>query len=517
MKRLVILMRKALFVLLTVLMVALCAPALAETMQFDVIHATCEVSDDYIILTPDNLDQHPEWVANQGVTKQEMLIEWAERGVLMQAWTRDSSACLEITAVKDELAEQYFDIDQQSTKVRSSYRTQHLKGAQFKSEGYDYQKAEWKKTTQYGRFLELKYKREIGGDVVRGYARRTIRNGYTITLDYQVYGRSLKSADNSALNKVIGTWKFTTVLAKPSDAVAKVEITELPPMETSTGKFSVEGTCDPGLQITAVLLRMSSTTPILLDTTASAKGKFSFDVKLPQEGVWMMSLTVANGDTVTEEMVFDVITYQKTLLPINFADDMPIDFNSTEICQLPSGRLVISGTTLRNTKVQCLINGGVYQKNVTTNASGKFSFNVDIEEEGDYELVMVFQKKNYATRRLTAQVNRTFTEEDVRLQAKEEAVKPAYTTLNKKITGYTGRTMVYNLHLISAEQTESGWQLKMAMRKLKSGYRDVVYVLCDEDPGFANDTQHRMYGVCKGEMEVDGKDYPYFELLFWDD
>mgnify|MGYP000361098067 CR=1 FL=1 len=63
----------------------------------------------------------------------------------------------------------------------------------------------------------------------------------------------------------------------------------------------------------------------------------------------------------------------------------------------------------------------------------------------------------------------------------------------------------------------SGMQLADAMRKLKSGYRDVVFVLCDEDPGFASDTQHRMYGVCKGEMEVDGKEYPYFELLFWDD
>lgn len=515
MKRLVILMRKALFVLLTVMLAALCLPAMAETMQFDTIHAVCEVSDDYIILTPDNLDSHPEWVANQGVTKQEMLSEWASRGVLMQAWTRDQSACLEITAVKDEMAEQYFDIDQQSTKVRSSYRTQHLKGAQFKSEGYTYQEAEWKKTNQYGRFLELKYKRETGGETVRGYARRTIRNGYTITLDYQVYGRSLKSADNSALNKVIGTWKFTSVLAKPADAVARVEITEFPPMETSTGKFSVEGTCDPGMHITAVLLRMSSTTPTLMDTTSSAKGKFSFDVKLPQEGVWMMSLTVANGDTVTEELVFDVITYQKDLLPINFSEDMPVDFNSTALCQLPGGKLKISGTTLRNTKVQCLV--GDYSKQVTTNASGKFSFTVDLDVEGDYELVMVFQKKNYATRRLTAQVNRTFTEEDIRLNAKEEAVKPAYSTLTDKIRGYTGRTMVYNLHLISAEETEDGWRLKMAMRKLKSGYRDVLYVLCPENPGFAADSEHRMYGVCKGLIEVDEKEYPAFELLFWDD
>ena len=75
-------------------------------------------------------------------------------------------------------------MDAQTTQMRSTYRTSHLKNT--RGDGWTYQSAEWKKTTQYGRFLVLKYKRELDGEAIRGYARRTIRNGYTITVDYQV-------------------------------------------------------------------------------------------------------------------------------------------------------------------------------------------------------------------------------------------------------------------------------------------------------------------------------------------
>lgn len=51
--------KKILFTFLVVLGVFLCAAANAQTFTFDAIHATCEVSDDYILLTPDNLAEHP--------------------------------------------------------------------------------------------------------------------------------------------------------------------------------------------------------------------------------------------------------------------------------------------------------------------------------------------------------------------------------------------------------------------------------------------------------------------------
>ena len=71
--------KKIIFALLVVLGWFLCASASAQTFTFDAIHATCEVSDDYILLTPENLAEHPEWVANQGTTVEELLAQRYQR------------------------------------------------------------------------------------------------------------------------------------------------------------------------------------------------------------------------------------------------------------------------------------------------------------------------------------------------------------------------------------------------------------------------------------------------------
>ena len=512
-------MKRFLVALLAALCVLGVACAGAETLKFDVISAACEIDDSYILITPANMSAHPDWIANRGSTLEELLADFEARGVLAQAWSKADDVCIEFSAVQDTYAKEYFDIDQQTAATRSSYRKQHLNGAQFKSEGYTYSDAEWKNYANCGRFLQLKYKYEANGESYRGYARRTVRNGYTITVDYKVYGRSLKTADNTKLTNIMKTWEFTQVLTKPLDVVSNVVFEQRPPMETDTGKFTVEGTCDPGLNFTGVLMRMSSPDPIVIETTADAKGRFSMDVELPQEGVWLMTLTVDNQGTVTEEIVFDTTTYQDSLLPVNFDEDMPIDFEVSEPSAIGSDTLVISGKTIRNVQVQCIV-GDSYDKQVTTNASGAFSFKISTKEEGEYNITLIFQKKNYTTRRFSGTGSRTLTEEDVKAQYREEACKPAHTTLTDKIKGYTGRIMGYELYLVSKTQQEDGkWLLEMGMRtttKTKSGFRDIVYVVAEEEPTFELGTKQKMYGKCTGMIEVDGKNYPGFDLLFWD-
>jgi len=513
-------MKKFLLALLVALCVLGVASAEAEKLNFDVISATCEIDDAYILITTENMSAHPDWIANRGSTLEALQADFAARGVLAQAWNKDGDVCIEFSAVQDSLALEYFDVDQQSATARASYRKQHLNGAQFKSEGYSYSEAEWKKLTKGGRFLQLKYKYEANGDSHKGFARRTVRNGYTVTIDYKVYGRSLKNADNNKLTTLMKTWEFYKVQAKPLDVVGKVVFESTPPAETDTGKFTVEGTCDPGLHFTGVLMRMSSPEPLLIETTATAKGKFSMDVELPAEGVWLMTMTVDNQGTVTEELVFDTTTYQDNLLPVNFDENMPIDFEVAEASAIEGNTLVISGKTIRNVKIQCIV-GDSYDKQVTTNANGKFSFRIPTKEEGDYKITISFQKKNYTTRRFTAIGNRTLTEEDVKAQYREEACKPAHSTLTDKIKGYTGRIMGYELYLVDKVQREDDgkWIITMGMRtttKTKSGYRDIVYIVADEEPTFAVGSKQKMYGRCIGEMDLDGKEYPAFELLFWD-
>lgn len=67
------------------------------------------------------------------------------------------------------------------------YRANHSNGTYCGALGYKFESCEWKNFgTEQGRFLMLKYTLREGGQARRGLWRRTIRNGYTITLDMQV-------------------------------------------------------------------------------------------------------------------------------------------------------------------------------------------------------------------------------------------------------------------------------------------------------------------------------------------
>ncbi|MCR4882043.1 MAG: hypothetical protein K6A68_00595 [Clostridiales bacterium] len=527
-------MRKYLLVVLVLLALCLCISCSAETLlSFDSIHAQITLDESkYIILTQDNLDKHQEWMSNRNITPESLLEDWNERGVLLQAWTLDSDSCLELTAVTDEWSEKYFDLDQQTKAIRASYRSAHLKGTIGSNDGYKYQSAEWKNTDQYGRFLMLKYKRTSNGTTTRGYARRAVRNGYTITLDNKVFGRALKTQDLAALNKAIGTWHFTTVLpvttqssqtgemitasngtASSAGITANAIFTSEPPAETNTGSFKVKGTCTPNLHLIAVLMRMSSSEPLRLETDASKKGNFTIDVKLPEEGTWLMTLTFKDGTQTVGETVFHTTSYSSTTLPVNLDHEVPEVF--------PSDKYTLSGKTIKGVTIQCIVEGAGFSKQVKTNNSGAFSFKIPTEADGDYHIILTFQKKGYATRRFTYNVKREMTAEQKNEVVRSTAVKPAYSTLTKKLTNYVGRYMTYNLYLTDIVQNNEEWVLFMAMRSLKTGYKDIVVVTTTEDPGnLAIGSQYRIYGQLVGNYEVQNAEggssyYPCFELLFF--
>ena len=503
-------MKKTALLLLVLLGLVLCAGASAQTFSFRDIYATVDVPDTFELMMPDTLNLHQKWVSSHGATVDELAAQWKDEGILLVGATKDDSVRLVISAVQDEDAKKYFDLDQQENKVRTAYRAKHLKDG-YADDGYHFSSAEWKKASQYGRFLSLKYRRTVGESSYRGYARKTVRNGYTIMVDYQVYGRTLKNKDNTALEAVMKTFSFTQVLTRPAEA-SEVTITAVPPAETSTGKFTVTGTCDPGIRVQGVVMRMSSNDKVLVETNADKKGKFSLDVKLSSQGVWLMTLTASSGSDVIKELVFDPTTYSETLLPVTLDAEPSGSVTSDE--------LILAGTTIKGVQVQCLA-GSSFDKQVRTNNNGRFRFKIPTKQEGEYDIVLVLQKKGYNTRRFTFKVTREITEAARLASLKKSAVKPAYSTLTKKLKGYTGRVMGYNLYVIDGNQVGDEFIMTMAMTSTKSGYKNLVYVMMKEDPGFAVGTRHKMYGTCTGEYTVGNgeKDltYPCFDLLFWDD
>ena len=539
-------MKKTLLILLSAALLLLAGTALADTVSLGAIYATCEIPDTYILLRADNLSRHPEWLARHGTSEEETLADWEARGVLLQAWTQDGDACLEITAVRDADATAWHDIDDQTPNLRAAYRRDHLSGKAYTDLGYKIQSAEWKKTAE-GRFLMLKYKRTWEGETWRGYARKTVKNGYTITLDYKVFGRALANKDNNSLNKVWNSWKFTQFIGRdqvtqPSgtgmaesvsggvsagdvsaDAgsaeapaeTANMVFTAVPPEETNTGKFAVEGTCDPNTHLAGVCMRYDGAEPVIFETDSDRRGKFKISVQLPQEGIWLMTVNAVRDGKIIQEHVFNSTTYSHTLLTVSFTNPLPAEM------ELTGDTLVISGVTMKQTTVQCLVDGR-YNKQIRTNNSGKFSFSIDTTTDGVYNISLVFSKKNYETRRFTSVGTRAASTVDLREKALTEAIKPAYTLLSKKVSAYVGRIMTYQMYVTEIVPNGSEYLIFMAQRLTADGYSDVVVVMAPEDPGFEPGSEHRMYGTLRGTYQVQDsvngdQYYPCFELIFWDE
>ncbi len=504
-------MRKLTLLLLMLLSLCLCAAAHADTFVFDDFSASCEIDGTkYTILTPDNLASHADWLTARGLTVEGVTTDWAERGVYLQAWTLTGDACLEITAVQDAFASQYYDVNQISDDERKTFRLGHSadKDGFYRAQGYDYTSAQWKNLKNTGRFLQLEYTRTVGGETYRGYARKTIRNGYTIHLEYQVYGRSAKSSDRNALDKVMDTWEFLEVWPRPVTSVSRLAITSRPPVETSTGKFTVKGTGTSGLRIVGVVMRMSTSDVQEFEVTIGKNGKFEIPVTLPREGVWLMTYMVENGTTVVEEGVFDAITYQKDLLTVTLSSPLPTTLTGNEI--------VISGVTMAKTMVQCIVDGR-YQKSITTGSSGEFSFTIDTSAEGEYGFTLVFEKKGYSSRRFTSSATRSFTDADRRAMIRDSAVSPAYKTLTSKLSGYKGDYMVYTLHIQSIDQTPSGYLIFAGMSKSKAGViSNLVVIRSTEAPEFAAGDKVKLYLRCIDSYEYisdNGSNLlPYFDL-----
>ena len=513
-------MRKCFSAILCVLLVLLCSAAFAAVGTTDFalepIGATITLSDSYIALFPSNFAQHPEILSARNTTEEALLADWTERGVLLQAWVPDLDACLEIRAAKDEDAELYFDLSAQTTQQRSVYRTSHTKGTKYKDLGYTIQSTEWAKSTAGARFLLIKYKRDVNGLITRGYAAKTVKNGWTLVLDYQVYGRAVRDKDMNSLKKVMRTVAFSQEIPLPSVTKGTLTFEEIPPTETNVSTFTVEGTTTPGAQVIGTLMRYANPTPRQFKVEASTKsGKFKMPVKMDGEGVWLLTMTVdLNGNTIAEH-VFEPTTYQATLLPLTLNNPVPEQFDSDEF--------VLSGKTTKGVTIQCIVTGGAkpYDKTVRTNNSGKFTFKIPTDNQSEYSITLVLQKKNFSTKRLTWTANRTLSEKDIQNQYRAEAVKPAYSTLVRKLEAYTGRIMGYKVYITDIQQLGDEYVVTAALTRTKKGtLKDLIVLSMEEEPSFVVGSEQSFFGRLTGNYEVQSEEgtdtYPRFEVLFFE-
>jgi len=504
-------MRKFFPWLLLCVLLLICAPAMAEVYVFDELYASMDVPDTYVVLTEKNLTNYAQWLAARGSTMEDVQADFAKRGVLLQAWSEAGDVCFELRAVQDQRSQLIFDVNEQTTTTRGQYRTSHYPNNEYP--GYDFSASEWKNTDE-GRFLVLRYNRKDNGEILyRGFMRRTIRNGYEIDFDLQVYGRSVTNKDNAALNKIWETFHFIEVLDLPPVAAAKINIIEAPPEETNEQQFEIEGTAEEGVKLTAVTMGLSYPEPIVSEVVVGKNEKFALPIDMPREGVFLITLTGEYQDEEIVELAYPV-TYQRTLLAVNF-NTKPADVVTTD-------EVTIAGRSEPGASIQVFVNGeNKFTKKVTS--AGKFSFEVDAKEEGQHEVMLVFSKKGLADRRFTLSFSRKWTDEDMMKYFKQQAVNPTYSQLKKNIQKYEGRIIGYRAYLLDVAQSGDEYIITMALSRKNGKYSSIVLVTTDEEPSFDVGERVMMYGTCEGmslstgtaEDDEEEASYPCFALILF--
>ena len=490
--------------------------------------------DTFIVLTPSNLSDHPDLLASIGQTREDLLADWEARGVQLQAWTRKMDSCLEVTVIQDEESRKYYDLEQKTRQERNEYLKLHQGSGRCKEQGFTILKPEWKKQKLGGNFLKFEYKRTVGEKTWRGYARKTVRNGYTIMLDYQAFDRLPRRTDEDNLNKIANTVSFevrdqlqAVQEAAPSDSSSNaggvdvsateaglLKLTVLPPDQTNSDTFTLEGTTLPDMHIIVVAMRLSGAVA-RFSADASAKGNFKVKIILPEEGLWQFTINLEKDGTPVAEDYLKQTKYSKVLLPIELDAEIPE--------QLSSDELVISGTTDKGVSIQCIVTNGQqtsFNNSVKTNGTGKFKFKIPTSLEADYDIVLSFQKKGLNNERLAFHTTRKLTEADNQARAVSKAIHPSYNALVKNLDSYIGQTMVYTVHIVEVTQVGEEWQIKTTLKKNKGTYSSIMYFMADQDPMLEEGAKVRIYGTCIGGHLVQSEEetvaWPGFDFISYE-
>ena len=532
------------FMLMVLLLSAVCAWAAADTtFSLEPCSGTISINEaNYIVLTQGNLDDHPELIASIGKTKEELLADWKERGVQLQAWNEKMDVCLEVTVVQDDDSRQYYDLEQQPKSVRTEFLRHLRSSGHYASMGYTMlipgrviKEPAWKKHTNGGNFIMFEYKRTVDDQSWRGVVRHAIRNGYTILLDYQVFNRLPIKRDDDNLRKIANTVTFTKVDPVPGGQSGQsstddgqeqvvtapatnglLTVTVQPPAETADGIFTVEGTTTPGGHIIGVAMHWSSAneSAIRFETDASAKtGNFKVKFVLPEEGVWQTTLNLEVNGQITSEAILRGTVYSKSTIPIALSSQVPAELHADE--------LVVSGVTESAVTIQCIVTHDgqeTVMKPVRTNRTGKFSFKIPTVSEGAYEVVLAMQKKGFSNRREKYTTNRVITAQDTMDRTATKAIHPAYATLARNPDKYVGSTIYYDAHIVAVDQVEDEWIITAALKKSGGEYSNYLYYIAKSDPQLAVGNKQKLYGTMIGTHSVESEEgnaaYPELDYLF---
>ena len=504
------------FLLIAAALLALIVPASAESYKFPQIFMVMDIPLDYMIqITTDNIEQQAEYLASIGETPESMRQRFKDEGILVWAYNEEKGRTLVVTAVEDAPARELYDINEQTAETRASYRANYKNGVYYSKADYAFESVEWKNFgDNQGRFLMARYSHKQDGKVAwKGEWLRTIRNGYTITLDMRVGTRNFTGGDIDALNVIQNSIAFVIMTDAP-EALLTLAFSAPPPETTNSDSFTIKGTTRPGASVVAAYAALQSSKSKAFSTTADGTGAFSIPMQLPGRDLYNLIVSVtANEGFENEETISENFTveYDPTALSVSFTSPFPEVF-TTDTFKL-------NGTTMTGVTVQLVVNNEPQTKRTGNNRT--FSFTVDTSKEGMYDIQLTFSKKDYDTKTYQYHINRVMDEGQRRESIRAASKSPDYANIAAEPDRYVGRVLRYKGYVISAEENGAEWVITFATQKTNSGFKNQIIVLSDAPVTVDPETQVTLYGTMTGVYAFlndngDERQLPRMSLAFID-
>lgn len=504
------------FILAAVLLAA-ALPAGADSYHFSKIFLSMDIPvDPYgVQLTAQNLAQNEGYLSSIGETPESMKTRFDDEGILVWAYDGGKGRTVVVTAVQDDSARLYYDINEQTPATRATYRASHTNGTLYSKTDYSIESCEWKNFgDEQGRFLMVRYTRKLEGKAAwKGEWRRTIRSGYTITVDMRVTGRNITSGDIAALNSLQDSISFVQVSEAP-EALLTLAFSAPPPENTDTDTFVIKGTTRPGASVAAAYAALQSGKSKAFYTTADGRGAFSIEIRLPGRDLYnlIVNATVMEGTPDEQSVSQEFSTeYDPTSLPVTFTSSFPDQFTADTFR--------LAGTTLTGVTVQLVVNNELQTKKTGNNRT--FSFTIDTSAEGEYDISLTFSKKDYATKVLRYTINRVMEEGQRRQVIRDQSIGPEYASIVGNPARYEGRVLRFRGYIGEVRDNGSEWVLTFYTDKAGNNLKNPIIVLSTEPAEASSDTPVTLYGTMTGTYSMlteagEEKLYPRMSLAFID-
>ena len=475
-------------------LVMMALPAAAESYHFGKIFLSMEAPvDPYAVqITTQNIDQNAEYLATIGETPESMKQRFAEEGILLWAYDAEKGRTVVVTAVQDAPAKEFYDINEQTANTRATYRANHTNGTYYSKTDYSFESCEWKNFgDNQGRFLMVRYTRKIDGAAAwKGEWRRTIRHGYTITVDMRVTGRNVSAGDITALNKIQDTMAFVQMTEAP-EALLTMAFSAPPPESTNSDTFTIKGVTRPGASVVAAYAALQSSQSKVFSAMADAKGAFSIEVTLPAKDLYNLIVSASVNEGTEEEQTVSEnfsVEYDPGQLPVSFTSPFPEEFTTDSF--------KLTGTTMTGVTIQLVVNNNLQTKKTGNNRT--FTFTVDTSQDGEYEIQLTLSKKGYDTKILQYHITRTMDEGQRRQTVRDNSTSPDYAAVKNNPDRYEGRILRYKGYVTDVMDNGSEWVLTFATQKNGTAFRNCFIVLSDTEVAADPETEILLYGTMTG-------------------